>query len=547
MTLTSTLTVHQAIARSLVDNGIKTVFGLIGDANLYIVDAYIREFGGKYVSAAHEGGAVLMALGHANFSGKVAVATVTHGPAMTNMLTALVEGVRACLPVVVLCGDTDVVDQTHHQNIAQRELIVATGAGFQQMRSPETALIDLADCLRRATIERRPVVLNMPSNFQWQQITYQRTIAKVPDSRSVVPASEDLDNAIGIIAAAKRPVILAGKGATSPEARLALLKLAERIEAPLATSLKAKDLFRGEDFNLGVCGTLSTPETTEIILSSDCIIALGAGLNKFTMSNGAFATGKRIVQCHTQLLEIGRYFSVDAGLVGDAALTANEILRWLDEAEIPPSGFRDETMREKLRNNGWERKLYDDDSGETVDIRNAMVRFNDAMPENRVVVTDGGRFESEPWRIFDVQDPQSFLITINFGSIGLGMGQAIGASFAAEGRPVVLITGDGGFMLGGLTEFSAAVRHNVDLVVIVCNDGGYGAEHIQFRNKNRDPSLSILGWPDFGPVATALGGTGFTVRCEADFDEAIKIITQRNRPVLIDVKLDPDRFPGSTH
>jgi thiamine pyrophosphate-dependent acetolactate synthase large subunit-like protein len=120
------------------------------------------------------------------------------------------------------------------------------------------------------------------------------------------------------------------------------------------------------------------------------------------------------------------------------------------------------------------------------------------------------------------------------------MAYAIGAAVAAPGRPVLLVTGDGGFMLGGLAEFNTAVRHKLDLVVAVCNDSSYGAEHIQFRRKNMDPGLSVFEWPDFASVADALGGQGVTVRTAADLDAAARAIAARGRPLLIDLKLDPD-------
>jgi acetolactate synthase-1/2/3 large subunit len=111
----------------------------------------------------------------------------------------------------------------------------------------------------------------------------------------------------------------------------------------------------------------------------------------------------------------------------------------------------------------------------------------------------------------------------------------------------VLVSGDGGFMLGGLTEFNTAVRHGANLIVIVVNDGGYGAEHIQFRNKDMDPSLSLFDWPDLAPVAIALGGEGITVRSSDDLPAAVQAIRDRTKPLLINVCVDPDGMPAAAH
>lgn len=536
--------VYSAIAKSLIDHGVETLFGLIGDGNLYIVDSFVREFRGDYVSAANEAGATLMALGYATASGKVGVATVTHGPALTNTLTALVEGVRAQASIVLLCGDTAVEDKNHFQNIPQRELIVATGAGFEQLRSPKTVAQDVATALRRAIVERRPIALNMPYEFQSLDTDYRPVRYKLPENRAVVPSSADLDNAVGIIAAAKRPVIVAGRGATSPEAKAAILRLAELTDALLATTLKAKGLFKDEAFGIGVMGTVSTSLAVDLILKADCIIGFGASLNEYTTSHGAFLKGKRIVQINLEQGEVGRYIDPDAGVVGDPALTADVIAHWLEEAEVPKSGFRNDEIKQQLLSYSAAADIKDQSTDTTIDVEKALLKLNDLVPANRYVVTDGGRFLASAWKLIEPPDGRSFMHTVNFGSIGLGMSHAVGVAKAHPERPILIICGDGGFMLGGLMEFNTAVRHSLDIIVVVCNDNSYGAEHVQFRMNNMDPKLSALGWPDFAPIADVLGGKGVTVRNETDLAAAGDAIRNRKGPILIDVKTDPDRVPG---
>lgn len=166
-----------------------------------------------------------------------------------------------------------------------------------------------------------------------------------------------------------------------------------------------------------------------------------------------------------------------------------------------------------------------------------------AFPADRILVTDSGRFLAEPWKNLSVPHPQQFVITLAFGSIGLGMGHAIGAAVAKPGVPVLHVTGDGGFVLGGLAEFNTAVRHKLDIVTIVCNDGAYGAEHIQFRSKEMNPELSMFEWPDFARVADALGGQGFSVTNFGELEKALQAIATRDKPILLDLKLDPDSMP----
>jgi thiamine pyrophosphate-dependent acetolactate synthase large subunit-like protein len=443
--------------------------------------------------------------------------------------------------MVLLCGDTRAEDRDGFQKIAQREIILSAGAGFEQLRAPATLAQDLASALRRAVAERRPIALNMPVELQWQDVDYQPWIARHPDQRAIVPESEDLDNAIGIIAAAKRPVVLAGRGARGAAGREALLRLAERIGAPVATTLKGKGLFDGAPFDLGVCGTLSSSVAIDILIESDCLIAFGASLNKYTLSEGALAKGKRLVQVTLDPADIGRHCPVDAGIHGDAARTADLFVHWLDAAEIEGSGYRDAAMRARLDAHS----IRDDfePAGPAMDLREVLARVNEAVPADRVFVTDVGRYVGWAWKLIDVPDPNSFVSTVNFGAIGLGAGYAVGAARAAPGRPVLLVAGDGGFMLGGLAEFNSAVRDRADLIVLLCNDGAYGAEHVQFRRREMAPGLAMFDWPDFAALADALGGRGYSVSSLAELDSALAAIPDRKGPILIDVKLDPDTIP----
>ena len=533
--------VHQAVARTLRDNAVDTMFGVMGDANMFMCDSFIRDCGGKFISGAHESGCMIMALGYAHVSGKAGVCSVTHGAALTNTITAMIEGVKASLPVVLLCGDTDPVDRESIQNVHQRDFVVAAGAGYECLRSPKTVAQDVARAMRRAVIERRPVAVNLPYDWDWADTVYEPVSARVPDVRATVNASVDIDDAVGIIAGAKRPLILAGRGAGSPEARAAIVKLAARIDAPLATTVKGKDAFLGEDFDLGIFGTVSRPVAVETILESDCIIAFGASLNRYTMSGDTFAKGKRVVQINQEPEEIGKNLVPDVGVVGEYAAVADLIVHWLDEAEIPPSGFRTEALKKKLAGEAAERGKVSDNGNGTVDFQHTLEQLDRIFPENRVYVVGGGRFMRQSWTRVRSTGPESFINSASYGSIGLGMGYAIGAAVASGGRPTCLIEGDGGFMHAGLAEFNTAVRHKLDLIVAICNDGAYGAEYIKFQDRQMNPSNARFDWPDLAPLAIACGGEGFTVRSAADWAGAEDAIKRRRGPLLIDIKLDPDR------
>jgi acetolactate synthase I/II/III large subunit len=543
---TDTLTLHQGLAHALAGHGVRHLYGLVGDANLFMVNAYVEGGMGRYVACTHEAHAVLAAIGFAQATGRTGVATITHGPALTNVCTALAEAARGGIPLVVLCGDTAPGDLQHLQNIDQREVVASTGAEFIEMRSPETAISDLNRAFHMAAHRRCPVVFNMRVDLQWADLgAGADTVVPVPEVTLAPASGEALEEAVGMLASARRPLILAGRGAASPEARAALLELAARIEAPLATTLKAQGLFHGAPFNIGICGGLSHPVASEVIMQSDCILAFGASLSKHTTEEGAYTKGTRVVQILPDIQETPRLDQPTLRLIGDIAGTARAMTDLLNMAEIPGSGATDDDLAARLRDQDNEFAALPDPvetAAGTIDMVYALRRLHQALPEERVLVADLGRFVTTAWRNLPVTRPADLIYTSHFGAIGCGLGQAIGAATAVTDRPTVLVAGDGGFTLSGLSELVTALREGTDMVVIVCNDQSYGAEHVQFTNRKMNPALSMIAKIDFAQVAQSLGLIGVRVTDETTLGEAVDAITRRDRPVLVDLRLDPTKI-----
>lgn len=527
---------YEIVARALAHEGATTVFGIAGDANLYIIDDLVRSQGVRYVAAAHEAAAVMMAIGAARVAGQVGVATCTHGPGFTNTLTALVEGVRSRTPIVLVAGDTDPGLPDHPQNIEQRQVADTAGAGFEPVRSLAGVPLATSRAFWRAVTERRPIVLNIPSQLQWAEEEYQPFTAQWTTQQATAPDPEVLDLALGIVASSTRPIVLAGRGAIG--ARAELLVLAERLGAPVATTVLGSNLFRGDPFDLGLFGTLSHPVAAEAIASADCIVSFGASLNSYTTDSGRLLQGKRLVQCDIAPSSFGSVPKCDAGIVADAARTATTMVTWLDQIDHRPSGFRSEDLRARLAGRSWQGQHADQGSDDTIDPRTFTEALDRLLPQDRTVVVDVGRFMLHGLTV-PVPEPMALVTTHGFQSIGLGTATAVGAGVARPDRPVVLLVGDGGFMMGGLAELQTAVRSGVDLIAVVYNDASYGAEHVQFHRKGLDPELSLNDWPDFADVAIAMGADGLTVRSNADLDILAKAIDTRRRPLLVDVKLDP--------
>lgn len=524
-----------AVAKAFADHGVDTIFGLMGEGNLLIIDHFVHELGLNYVATANEFGAVTMANGYAQAGGGVGVATVTQGPGLTNTITALRDAVSAGTPLVLLAGDTR--DAENKQYIEQAEYIAPTGAGFIAVESRHSVLHDVANALHRARRERRPIVLNVPVEIQHDDVLY-----RTPEGSAEVPPAvldkDEMDVALGIISVARRPLILAGHGAVLSGAGDSILALADRIGAPVATTLRAKELFRGDPRSIGICGGLASPEGSTVIDRADCIIALGASLSKLTTERGALFRGKAVIECDADPARLGANLDVDAVIAGDAADVAQAIVGLLDLTEIAPTRFHEEAagLLAGLRDDG-----YRDSSGDgVVDLRTALSVIDEVVPVDRTLAVDVGRFMEETVRRVHAPDARSYIYGASYGAVGIGMGTAIGASFARPERPTLLICGDGGFMMTGLTEFNTAVRYGRDLICVVLNDGCYGAEEVQFRDLGKNRDLTLFDWPGFEGVATALGGTGVTVTTLHELHGIKSAIAERSGPLLIDIRISPD-------
>ena len=280
-------------------------------------------------------------------------------------------------------------------------------------------------------------------------------------------------------------------------------------------------------------------------MQSDCILAFGASLSKHTTEEGAYTKGTRVVQILPDVQETPRLDQPTLRLIGDIAGTARAMTDLLNMAEIPGSGGTDDDLAARLRDQDNEFAALPDPvetAAGTIDMVHALRRLHQALPEERVLVADLGRFVTTAWRNLPVTRPADLIYTSHFGAIGCGMGQAIGAATAVTDRPTVLVAGDGGFTLSGLSELVTALREGADMAVIVCNDQIYGAEHVQFTNRKMDPALSMIAKIDFAQVAQSLGLIGVRVTDETTLGEAVDAITRRDRPVLVDLRPDPTKI-----
>jgi thiamine pyrophosphate-dependent acetolactate synthase large subunit-like protein len=529
--------VSEAVGRTLADHGVEVVFGLMGSGNLTVTN-HLRDAGAAFYAARHECGAICMADGYARVSGKLGACSVHQGPGLTNAMTGLTEAAKSRTPLVLLAADTPAAAIRSNFRIDQDALVTAVGAVAERVHGAVSAIADTARAVRRARVERRAVVLMLPLDIQAMEVPAGTAVlAPVPELSVPRPAQAELARAAELLDGAQRPAIVAGRGACLAGAGPALRALGERTGAVLATSAVANGLFAGDPFDVGIAGGFSSPIAARLLAESDVIVAFGAALNQWTTRHGTLVgPDARVVQVDRDEAAIGAHHPVDAGVVGDAAATAQALLATLKAR----SGRRSTELAEAIGRGRWRDEPYEDRGVDgRLDPRALSIVLDDLLPAERTVVVDSGHFMGWPSMYLRVPDAAGFVFPQAFQSVGLGLGNAIGAAIARPDRLTVAALGDGGALMA-LPELETLGRLGLPLLVVIYDDAAYGAEVHHFRPLGQPVDLAQFPESDFAALAEAAGCHGLTARTVADLDAVREWLPERDRPLVLDAKLDPD-------
>ena len=545
--------VTDAVARALTGLGADTVFGVVGSGNFHITNALIAR-GARYIAARHECGATTMADAWARLSGRPGIVSLHQGPGLTNALTGITEAAKSRTPLVVLAADVSADAATSNFRLDFDAITGGTGATAARLHSAAFALDDTVRAYRMARDERRTVVLALPLDVQAAECTWPGD----PEPRVAEPRQPDAQQAADlarILAAAERPVFIAGRGARSSGARAGLEKVADSCGALLATSAVAKGLFRGNPWDLDVSGGFASPLAAELIGGADVVVAWGCSLNMWTTRHrtliGAQAT---VVQVDCEKSAIGLHLRVQHSVIGDVTLTAEAVADLLEREPPGPGcangsdpepawpGYRSAELRDRLAAEvQWRNVPFDDASdGERIDPRFVTKVLDEMLPDERVVAVDSGNFMGYPSMFLSVPDQDGFCFTQAYQSIGLGLATAIGAAIARPDRLPVAALGDGGALMG-ISELETAVRLELPMVIVIYDDEAYGAEVHHFGPDGFP--LDTVQFPpaDIASIARGFGCDAVTVRQAEDLEPVRDWLAARPpRPIVIDAKVVAD-------
>ncbi|WP_221585488.1 thiamine pyrophosphate-binding protein [Microbacterium sp. G2-8] len=523
--------VAQHVAAALAHH-VDHVFGVMGNGNAYLLDALLGETSATYTAVRHEAGSVVAADAHYRVSRRIAAATTTYGAGFTNALTALAESSLARIPLVLVVGDEPT---TGARPWDVDQIALASGVGVRTYtvgRLDAVATVTLA--IEHALEKRRPVVLALPYDVPTldagdlpsplPSILSPATVQPDDATRAAIQRTADL------LKTAERPLLVGGRGAWLADASEALGALADRTGAVTSSSALGRGVFPETRYDLGVTGGFGAPGAMDLVRTADVVVVFGASLNQFTMRFGdLFSPDTHVIQVDTA--GSATHPRVNTYLRGDVRVVAELLRETLGEG--PGSGWRDQVDAAALREQVVEGEFAADG---LLDPRAATARLAELIPDERVVVSDGGHYMAWPNMFWPVADPgRMVMVGTAYQSIGLGFPSVAGAVAADADSTIILVSGDGGGLMA-LADLETAVRTARGRgMCVVWNDGAYGAEVNLYGVFGLDERPMMIPDVSFAALGEAVGAEGLVVRELADLDRVAEWAAQpvADRPFLM--------------
>jgi len=521
VTTEAKLHVYDVLAKAFIQEGVRTCFTLMGDANMNWA-ARLAQQGCRMVYVRHEHCAVAAAMAYARKTSEVGVATVTCGPGVTQLITALPAAVRAHLPMVVFAGEAPIKMGWYNQGIDQAPIITATGAAYHPLHLPERMPVAIRDAFLQARRERRPVVIGVPFDLQERPWVGPETLPTpssqlLPRLSPIPPHPDDVAKAAQLVASAERVVVFAGLGAVEAKAGPACQALAARIGGLLTTTLPARGLFHDDLYCIGISGSFSTEVGLEYLAQADLVIVVGGSLAFHAGGGGQLWRKAKMLHIDidpvavNQGQEVARHHLRADARLGVEALTAALPAR--------TKTWRTEAMAARIRDTKPDSHVFEIEPG-FLDPRDVVEGLEKTLPADWELVNSSGHcswfFAQMPSR------PQERFLTIReFGAIGNGISFGMGVAAARPDRPVVLFDGDGSLIMH-VQELETIKRHRMNILIIVINDGAYGSEVHKLRSEGLPEDGSVFGYCDLAAIARGFGVEGKIVKRLEDLPKLVE-------------------------
>lgn len=531
------LTGAQIIIECLKEQGVDTIFGYPGGAILNVYDElYKHKDEIRHILTSHEQGASHAADGYARSTGKVGVCMATSGPGATNLVTGIATAYMDSVPLVAITCNVGV--PLLGKDSFQEVDIAGITTPITKHNFIVKDVEKLADTVRRAfQIARKgrpgPVLVDIPKDVTAAKCEYEH--AKPVPPRAIKPAAEeDLEKAAEMIARSKRPYVFAGGGAVISGASEELKKFVELIQAPVCDTLMGKGAYDGTLRNYtGMLGMHGTKTSNYGVSECDLLIAIGTRFSDRVIGNAAkFASRAKILQIDIDPAEINKNILVDFSVIGDVG----EVLARLNERILPMdhkewlSHIAEYTEKYPMK--------YPDAGLSGPYMMEAVYRLTKG---DAIIVTEVGQHQMWAAQYYKYKSPRTLITSGGLGTMGYGLGAAIGAKTANPDKTVINIAGDGCFRMN-MNEIATAVRQKLPLVEIIVNNHVLGmVRQWQTLFYGQRYSATVLDdGMDYVKLAEAMGAKGYRATTREEFEAALQAALESEIPVVIDCVIDSD-------
>lgn len=535
----------EILIECLKEQGVTTVFGYPGGTVLDIYDALYRDGTIEHVITSHEQGAAHAADGWARVTGKTGVVIATSGPGATNLVTGIATAYMDSVPLVAITGNVgaNFLGRDSFQEID----IFGVTLPITKHNYIVKDVNELAGVVREAFLiansgRRGPVLIDILKNVQSAEADYEPQ-KPLPLRRRNVPA-RDLEGAAKALSEAERPLIMAGGGVIASEASKELIALAEKLDAPVVSTLMGLGACpASHPLFMGMIGMHGTATAAKLCLESDCIVALGARFSdRVALNRDKFAQGKTVIHIDIDEAELDKNVTATYKVLGDIKEALSTLVPMLKEKK---RSFSETAKKYRAEEKAKDRAP---ELGHRI-----LIEAAKHAPKDVIVVTDVGQHQMWTAQYFPIEKPRTLCTSGGLGTMGYGLGAAIGAA-KASGKHVVLVTGDGCFNMN-LNELSTAVTEELPITILLMNNHALGMvrQWQKLFYGNRFSQTNVRKKTDYVKFAESFGATGLVIEKDEDIVPALTTAFALKTPVVVDCRISNDENvlpmikPGATY
>ena len=539
------LTGAEILVKSLLNEGVDTIFGYPGGSVLNIYD-YLYKYKDKikHYLSCHEQSAAHAADGYARSTGRVGVCIATSGPGATNLVTGIATAYMDSVPLIAITGNVpkDLLGKDSFQEVD----ITGITMPITKHNFIVKDINNLQETIRKAFFIARegrpgPVLIDIPKDITVNKTEYKdlKPLEVNPKTKHITESA--LNEVAKYINESSKPLIYAGGGVINSDSTEELINFAEKLNAPVATTLMCRGAIPSEHrLNTGMIGMHGSNASNILATKCDLIIALGARFSDRVISDREFINNAKVIQIDVDPAEVNKNVKVDSFIIGDIKVALQKLIPLLNEKK-----------NKEWLNTVEELKLLavtknNSDDGEELTPRFLFEKLSDMDKGDFIITTEVGQHQMWTAQYFNFKTPRTLISSGGLGTMGFGLGASIGVKVANPDKTVFNIAGDGSFGMN-CNEFATAVKYNIPIKVIVMNNNALGMvrqwQSLFYEARYSQTTLDRA--TDFVKLAEAFGGVGFRVEKREELDDVLKEALAVNKPVIIDYRIDSDKkvFP----